>query len=73
MRTCTPRAAAAATGSTRRALMTAEMWKMTVARMQGEMARRGAAPLNADEQAALLDYLDRTAADESSHEHNASP
>lgn len=40
-------------------LMTAEMWKVTLTRMQGEMARRGAAPLSADEQAKLFDYLDR--------------
>jgi hypothetical protein len=39
--------------------MTAAMWKLTVARMQGELARRGAAPLSSDEQAVLLDYLDR--------------
>ncbi len=40
-------------------VMTEEMWKLTVTRMQGEMARRGVAPLTADEQARLLDYLDR--------------
>ena len=39
--------------------MTSEMWKLTVARMQGELARRGVAPLTGDEQARLLDYLDR--------------
>ena len=40
-------------------VMTAEMWKMTVARMQGELARRGVPPLDAQEQATLLEYLDR--------------
>jgi hypothetical protein len=39
--------------------MTAEMWKLTVTRMQGELARRGLPPLTADEQARLLEYLDR--------------
>jgi hypothetical protein len=39
--------------------MTSEMWKMTVTRMQGELARRGVAPLSADEQARLLEYLAR--------------
>ncbi len=37
--------------------LTAEMWKVTVARMQGELARRGVPPLTADEQAQLLAYL----------------
>ena len=40
-------------------VMTAEMWKITVERMQGELARRGVPPLSADEQALLLEYLDR--------------
>lgn len=40
-------------------VLTAEMWKMTVARMQGELVRRGLPPLSATEQATLLDYLDR--------------
>jgi len=39
--------------------MTSEMWKIVVARMQGEMARRGVPPLSANDQAVLLDYLDR--------------
>jgi hypothetical protein len=39
--------------------LTAEMWKVTVARMQGELARRGVPPLTADEQASLLAYLER--------------
>ena len=39
--------------------LTAEMWKVTVARMQGELARRGVPPLTADEQAGLLAYLER--------------
>lgn len=38
--------------------MTSEMWRLTVTRMQGELARRGVAPLSADEQARLLEYLD---------------
>ena len=40
-------------------LLTSEMWKVTVARMQGELARRGFPPLSPDEQARLLEYLDR--------------
>jgi hypothetical protein len=36
-----------------------EMWKLTLQRMRGEMARRGATPLTADETALLLDYLRR--------------
>ena len=39
--------------------MTAAMWKVTVARMQGELARRGVTPLSGDEQALVLEYLDR--------------
>jgi mono/diheme cytochrome c family protein len=39
--------------------LTAAMWEVTVTRMQGELARRGLPPLTADEQAALLDYLER--------------
>jgi hypothetical protein len=35
------------------------MWKVTIARMQGELARRGLPPLSAAEQTTLLDYLDR--------------
>lgn len=37
--------------------LTAAMWELTVRRMQGEIARRGAAPLTTDEQATLLAYL----------------
>ncbi|MGH7787818.1 MAG: hypothetical protein ACRERC_13170 [Candidatus Binatia bacterium] len=44
-------------------LMTGEMWKVTVARMQGELARRGLPPLDAAQQASLLDYLSRHASD----------
>lgn len=40
-------------------VLTGEMWRITVARMQGELARRGLPPLSADEQALLLEYLDR--------------
>ncbi len=39
-------------------VMTSEMWKITVTRMQGELARRGLPTLSADEQTRLLDYLD---------------
>jgi len=39
--------------------MTGQMWKLTVARMQGELARRGLPALSADDQSLLLDYLDR--------------
>ena len=41
------------------AAMTTEMWRLTMARMQGELARRGLPTLSADDQALLLDYLDR--------------
>ncbi len=37
--------------------MTAPMWTMIVQRMQGELARRGVAPLTAAEQSTLLAYL----------------
>ena len=40
-------------------VLTSAMWKLTVTRMQGELARRGLPPLSADEQALVLDYLDR--------------
>ena len=39
-------------------LMTAEMWKITVDRMQGELARRGVPVLTADEQRTIVAYLD---------------
>jgi hypothetical protein len=38
-------------------VLTSEMWKIAVARMQGELARRGLPPLSADEQALLVEYL----------------
>ncbi len=38
-----------------------EMWKVKVAAMQGEMARRGVPPLSAEEQTMLLEYLQRYA------------
>lgn len=38
--------------------MTGPMWKLTLARMQGELARRGIEPLSADETATLFAYLD---------------
>ena len=37
--------------------MTLAMWKVQVARMQGEFARRGLPWLTADEERALMDYL----------------
>lgn len=37
--------------------LTAAMWTLTVQRMQGELVRRGVAPLTAEEQRALLAYL----------------
>jgi hypothetical protein len=40
-------------------VLTAEMWKVTVGRMQGELARRGVPTLNPDEQRTLLAYLER--------------
>jgi hypothetical protein len=40
-------------------VLTAAMWKITVARMQGELGRRGLSPLSVTEQATLLDYLER--------------
>ena len=39
--------------------MTSQMWKITVARMQGELARRGLPALSDTDQAVLLDYLNR--------------
>lgn len=38
-----------------------DMWKVKVAAMQGEMARRSVPPLNAEEQSVILDYLQRHA------------
>lgn len=40
-------------------VLTTAMWKVTVTRMQGELARRGVAPLTAAEEATLLAYLDQ--------------
>jgi len=40
-------------------VMTSQMWKITVARMQGELARRGLPALSDADQAVLIDYLDR--------------
>ena len=37
--------------------LTEVMWRITVTRMQGELARRGLPPLTADEERLLLDYL----------------
>ena len=36
-----------------------EMWKITVSRMQGELARRGVPPLSDDERTRLLAYLEQ--------------
>jgi len=41
------------------ALMKFEMWKITVERMQGELARRGVPTLSPAEERLLLDYLKR--------------
>lgn len=41
------------------AVLKFEMWKLTLQRMQGEMARRGAKPLTPEETTMLLDYLKR--------------
>ncbi len=38
--------------------MTGPMWKVTLARMQGELTRRGIEPLTADETATLTAYLE---------------
>lgn len=40
-------------------VMTFEMWKLVLNRMQGVMSRNGARPLTAEESALLLDYLRR--------------
>jgi mono/diheme cytochrome c family protein len=37
--------------------MTAPMWQVSVTRMQGELVRRGVAPLTRDEETTLLAYL----------------
>lgn len=42
-------------------LLTAEMWKYQLDRMQGEMARRGAPPLSPDERNTLQTYLEKHA------------
>jgi hypothetical protein len=39
--------------------MKEEMWKLTVQRMQGELARRGLRPLSPRERDTLLSYLGR--------------
>jgi cytochrome c2 len=41
--------------------LTFPMWEIMVDRMQGEMVRRGAAPLSADERAVLMPYLKKHA------------
>jgi hypothetical protein len=38
--------------------MKPEMWRLTVKRMQGEMARRGADPLSESDSAQILSYLE---------------
>lgn len=40
-------------------VLTADMWAVTVARMQGVLARHGLRPLDAEERATLLAYLQR--------------
>ena len=42
-------------------VMTTATWQLMLKRMQGEMQRRGIAPLNAEESKVLLDYLSRHA------------
>lgn len=42
-------------------LLTADMWKYQVERMQGEMVRRGAPPLQDNERATILEYLQKHA------------
>lgn len=44
-------------------LMTAPMWAVTLARMQGEFVRRGLYPLAPAERQRLLDYLEDHSAD----------
>jgi hypothetical protein len=40
-------------------LLTAEMWKVMVARMEQEIRRSGRSPLSADERQIILDYLQK--------------
>jgi hypothetical protein len=40
-------------------LLTAEMWKFMVARMELEFQRRGVSPLPGEERQTILDYLQR--------------
>ena len=40
-------------------LMTTEMWKITVDRMQGDLVRKGLPPLSRDEKALVMAYLKR--------------
>jgi len=42
-------------------LLTADMWKYQLDRMQGEMARRGAPPLRPDERSTIQSYLEKHA------------
>ena len=44
---------------TDRSTMTAEMWKLVVARMQGVISRNGLRPLSPEESTVVLDYLRR--------------
>ncbi len=44
-------------------VMTKATWEVMLKRMQGEMRRRGIAPLSQDESHVLLDYLSRHALD----------
>ena len=44
-------------------VMTTAMWDLMLQRMQGEMRRRGVAPLDSRESKVLLDYLSRHALD----------
>jgi hypothetical protein len=40
-------------------LLKAEMWKVVVDRMQGEMVRRGLPPLTAEEREIMMAYLEK--------------
>jgi Dihaem cytochrome c len=46
-------------------ILTAEMWKVIVARMEQQMRQAGSPPLSADESRMILDYLQK-------HSSNAS-
>ena len=47
-------------------ILTAEMWKVIVARMEQEIRRSGRPPLSADERQMILDYLQKHSSSASS-------